>query len=279
MMPVYRAGAPVATALERKAAWLGDTATVLRAPSLVDKILQSAGLLQDGSLALRVYIGDPQRAGNLVFSHGELPQPPGASHPLARWFAFHQHALYRQTYTVLGQPWEVRVTALPQPFIDSHLGSLCTLLGGVLFSVLMAALVQSLVLRSRRVQMLVDARTAELRQSNERLADDVAMRKHTERALLDSEQRFRRLLALSSDWYWEQDSFYRFTSITDGFFEKGHINPGRFIGRTRWDSTPEMLTARWGRDHIARLEARLPFSNLEYAITGDDGIVRWFNTS
>ena len=279
MMPVYRPGAPVATAQERQAAWLGDTATVIRAPSLVGKILQSAGLLQDSSLALRVYMGGPAQPSNLVFSHGELPSQPGASHPLARWFAFHQHALYRQTYTVLGRPWEVRVTALPQPFIDSHLGSLCTLLGGVLFSVLMAALVQSLVLRSRRVQMLVDARTAELRQSNERLAADVAMRKHTERALLDSEQRFRRLLALSSDWYWEQDAFYRFTSITDGFFEKGHINPGRFIGRTRWDSTPEMLTSRWGRDHIARLEARLPFSNLEYAITGDDGVLRWFNTS
>ncbi|CAN7442205.1 EAL domain-containing protein [Pseudoduganella sp. LjRoot289] len=279
MMPVYRAGMPTGTAAERKAAWQGDTATVIRATSLVSKILLNAGLLQDAGLALRVHIGDPARPANLVFSHGELPAPHGASHPLARWFSFHKHALYRQTYTVLGQPWQVRVTALPQPFVDSHLGSLCTLLGGVLFSALMAALVQSLVLRSRRVQMLVDARTAELRQSNERLNADVAMRKHTERALLDSEQRFRRLLALSSDWYWEQDAFYRFTSITDGFFEKGHINRARYIGLTRWDCTPEMLSTRWGRDHIARLEARLAFSNLEYAITGDDGIVRWFNTS
>lgn len=84
MMPVYRSGAPVDTAMERKAAWLGDTATVIRAPSLVNKILESAGLLQDSGLALRVYVGAPAQASNLVFSHGALPQPP---EPATRWRA------------------------------------------------------------------------------------------------------------------------------------------------------------------------------------------------
>ncbi|WP_395407202.1 putative bifunctional diguanylate cyclase/phosphodiesterase [Pseudoduganella sp. UC29_106] len=140
-------------------------------------------------------------------------------------------------------------------------------------------LVHTLVQRSRRVQLLVDAQTADLQRSNERLNADVAARKRTERALQESEQRFRRLLALSSDWYWEQDSQFRFTNITAGFFEKGRLTRENYIGRTRWESNPDMLNTKWGREHIARLQARLPFSNLEYAIAGNDGVMRWYTTS
>jgi diguanylate cyclase (GGDEF)-like protein/PAS domain S-box-containing protein len=280
LMPVYRLGAPTSNYAERKAAWLGDTAAVIRASALVAKILGASGLAHENHMALRVYAGDATQQGTLVFSHGAMPAATAEGRPaLAPWPGFGYQGSYRQKYNVLGKPWEVRVANLPRPFLDDHLGSLCALVGGVLFSALMAAFVQNLVLRSRRVQMLVDARTTELRESNERLNADVAARKHTERALLDSEQRFRRLLALSSDWYWEQDAFYRFTKITGGFFEKSHVSPQRLLGLTRWDTAPEMLTTRWGRDHIALLEARLPFSNLEYAISGDDGVLRWFSTS
>jgi diguanylate cyclase (GGDEF)-like protein/PAS domain S-box-containing protein len=272
LMPVYRPGMPVADYAQRQAAWQGDTAIVIRATNLVRKILEADGLLQDYDALLQVRVAD-----GLVFSHGAAPVT--TDNAPARWLAWQQRSDYRKHFTVLGKEWEVRISALPRPFLADHLGSISTLAGGILSSLLMAAFVQSLVLRSRRVQMLVDARTAELRQSNERLNADVLARKRTERALLDSEQRFRRLLALSSDWYWEQDTHLRFTSITGGFFDKGQIRPERFIGKTRWDATPGMAATRWGRDHMARLEARLPFSHFEYAIEGDDGVLRWYSTS
>jgi len=272
LMPVYQPGMPVDDYGQRQAAWQGDTAIVIRATTLVRKILETDGLLQDYDALLQVRVAD-----GLVFSHGAAPA--AAPSTPARWLAWQRRSDYRKHFTVLGKDWEVRISALPRPFLADHLGSISTLAGGILSSLLMAAFVQSLVLRSRRVQMLVDARTAELRQSNERLNADVLARKRTERALLDSEQRFRRLLALSSDWYWEQDTHLRFTNITGGFFDKGHIRPERFIGRTRWDATPEMAATRWGRDHMARLEARLPFSHFEYAIEGDDGVLRWYSTS
>jgi diguanylate cyclase (GGDEF)-like protein/PAS domain S-box-containing protein len=272
LMPVYQPGMPVDDYGQRQAAWQGDTAIVIRATTLVRKILEADGLLQDYDALLQVRVAD-----GLVFSHGEVPAPADAV-PV-RWLSWQQRTDYRKHFTVLGKEWEVRISALPRPFLADHIGSISTLAGGILSSLLMAAFVQSLVLRSRRVQMLVDARTAELRHSNERLNADVLARKRTERALLDSEQRFRRLLALSSDWYWEQDAHLRFTSITGGFFDKGHIRPERFIGKTRWDATPGMQSTRWGRDHMARLEARLPFSHFEYAIEGDDGVLRWYSTS
>ncbi|SFV14169.1 bifunctional diguanylate cyclase/phosphodiesterase [Pseudoduganella namucuonensis] len=287
LMPVYRPGMPTATSAQRHAAWLGDVATVIRATTLVRKILEGDGLLRDPQLALQVSVGAPGAASSVVFSQGDMAQGTASASATAfarlpgwlEWMDWTHRGEYRRGFTVLGKNWEVRLAALPRPFVEQHLGSLSTLVGGILFSVLMAAFVHTLVLRSRRVQMLVDARTADLQRSNERLNADVASRKRTERALQESEQRFRRLLALSSDWYWEQDVHYCFTSITGGFFDKGHISPERFIGKTRWDNAPEMLTTRWGREHIAKLEARLPFSHLEYAITGDDGVLRWFSTS
>ncbi|UUZ49436.1 hypothetical protein LP420_03775 [Massilia sp. B-10] len=115
--------------------------------------------------------------------------------------------------------------AAPQPLLPGHLSSLATLTGGVLFTLLMTAFVQTLVQRSRRVQKLVNERTADLKLSNQRLIDDVVARKRTEKALQDSEQRFRQLVSMSSDWYWEQDADLRYVSITGGIAEKAGSRP------------------------------------------------------
>ncbi|NGZ83935.1 bifunctional diguanylate cyclase/phosphodiesterase [Duganella aceris] len=279
MMPVYRPGADTATAAQRRAAWIGNTSAVIRSTDLVHKILLGADLLDDHQLVLRVYIGDDVRPDNLVYSQGRDSGEPAADKALQRWLAFDYHDLYTSTFSAAGKSWHVQVTPLPRPFLSEHLGSLSTLIGGLLFSLLTAAFVNSLARRSVRVQRLVDERTLDLQRSNEQLNQDVAARKQTELALQESEHRFRRLLALSSDWYWEQDEEFRFTNITGGFFDKGKQDPERFIGKTRWALHPELWNTRWGRDHVAMLEAHLPFTNLEYALPGSDGQTHWFSTS
>ena len=279
MMPVYRRGADTSTAAQRQAAWIGNTSAVIRSTDMVHKILLGADLLEDRQLVLRVYIGDAGRPGNLVYSLGQPGGGNAAARPLQRWFAFNYHELYASTFSAAGQTWQVQVMPLPHAFLSDHLGSLSTLIGGLLFSLLTAAFVNSLARRSLRVQRLVDERTLDLQRSNELLNQDVASRKRTEEALQESEHRFKRLLALSSDWYWEQDAEFRFTNITGGFFDKGKQDPGRFLGKTRWELHPEMWNNRWGRDHRTALEAHLPFSNLEYALTGIDGQTHWFSTS
>ena len=277
LMPVYRQGAPIATPAQRHDAWVGDTAAMIHAPQLVRKILQSGGLLEDSGLALRVYAGD-SAGPTLVYTHG-TDQPAATASWLPRWLDMRQRDHETRRFDVLGMTWQVRADALPRPFLADHLGSLSTLVGGILFSILAAALMQTLVQRSRRVQWLVDARTADLRSANDKLNADVAARKRTERALQESEHRFKRLLALSSDWYWEQDVNFCFTSITNGFFEKGRLEREDYLGRTRWHAYPAMLETSWGRTHLAQLEARLPFANLEYPISGTDGVTRWFTTN
>ncbi|MET3131251.1 diguanylate cyclase (GGDEF)-like protein/PAS domain S-box-containing protein [Oxalobacteraceae bacterium GrIS 1.11] len=276
LMPTYRPGAPLATAGQRRAAWIGDTAAVIRAGELVRKIMQGAGLLDDKQLALQVYAGAGADPAALMY--GEQGEPAHARWPLwPDWLRFAYRDSEEQTFSAAGRAWHVRITALPRPFLADHLGSLATLLGGILFSLLTAAFVQSLAQRSRRVQLLVDERTADLKRSNDKLNHDISARKRTERALQESEKRFRRLLALSSDWYWEQDRHFRFTNITSGFSDKSDMPLERFLGFTRWHEHPEMRDSDWGRAHIATLAAHLPFANLEYALPDRHGQLHWLS--
>src|SRR5450830_1864679 len=279
LRPVYRHGVPLQTVPQRRAALIGDTAAIIRAGELVQKILAGADLLGDPQLELSVYADAEADPRQLIFRHGQAhaAEAGDAWESLPRWQQFAYHSHYDRGFASAGRPWHVRVVAQPRPFLDDHLGSLLTLITGLLFSVLTAAFVQSLTQRSRRVQLLVEQRTADLKRSNELLSADVRARQRTERALQESEKRFRRLLALSSDWYWEQDVNFCFTHITGGFADKSNMPLERFIGTTRWDNNPEMRNSRWGKQHIANLEAHLPFSNLEYAMKDRDGQLRWFS--
>ncbi|MDN2712158.1 EAL domain-containing protein [Janthinobacterium sp. SUN118] len=279
LRPVYRHGMPLQTIQQRRAALIGDTAAVIRGSELVQKILAGADLLSDPQLEISVYADAGADPRHIIFRHGKATtdQPASAWESLPRWLQFAYHNGYDSAFAAAGRPWHVRVVAHPRPFLADHLGSLFTLLTGLLFSVLTTAFVQTLTQRSRRVQLLVEQRTADLKRSNELLSADVRARQRTERALQESEKRFRRLLALSSDWYWEQDAHFCFTHITSGFTDKSNMPLERFIGMTRWDNNPEMRNSRWGKQHIANLEAHLPFFNLEYAMNDRDGQLRWFS--
>jgi len=279
IMPVYRAGAPVSTASERQAAVIGDTAAILRAGVLVQQILDDSELGSDPAVRLWVFAADSADPARLVYASADAP----AGEALAEHRGALERALapaggdrYTATLNVAGRPWLLVARGAPQALLPGHLSSLSTLVGGILFTLLITAFVQTLVQRSRRVQKLVNERTADLKLSNERLIDDVLARKRTEKALQDSEQRFRQLVSMSSDWYWEQDAALRFTSITGGLAEKGGIAPERLIGRTRAETVPGMSETDWGRAHLAQLAAHEPFTNLEYALRGENGEQRWF---
>jgi PAS domain S-box-containing protein len=79
----------------------------------------------------------------------------------------------------------------------------------------------------------------------------------------EAEARFRSLIQLSSDWYWEQDEELRFTMLSDGMTEKVGVATEDFIGKTRWEtSSVDLSDADWAA-HKATLEARLPFRDFE----------------
>ncbi|MBW8898332.1 MAG: diguanylate cyclase, partial [Massilia sp.] len=274
IMPVYRPGAPVATVAERRAALIGDTAVIIRAADMVEKILQGATLRADPDIALTLYASEGADPARLVF--GAANAPAASATMLGQWLSLSHRNLLVRTFDIAGQPWRLEVAAPPRPFLSDHLGSLSVLVGGFLFTLLMTAFVQATVQRSRRVQLLVNERTADLELSNQRLIDDVLDRKRTEKMLQDSEQRFRQLVSMSSDWYWEQDQHFRYVNITGGFVEKSGMSASRVLGKTRWEVVPSMQEAEWGKAHIAACHAHESFSNLEFEARDDAGQSRWY---
>jgi PAS domain S-box-containing protein len=103
--------------------------------------------------------------------------------------------------------------------------------------------------------------------------------KQAQTELRASEERFRRLTALSSDWYWEQDAQFRLTYMSDRFGERTGMDATPYLGRKRWDQpAPNLDAADWER-HRGQLERREPFWDLELQREKPDGASVWLSIS
>jgi len=95
-------------------------------------------------------------------------------------------------------------------------------------------------------------------------------------ALRVREERFRSMMELSSDWYWEQDEQLRFLDVENS--KAGLRAPG-FVGKQRWDLTDTNLTAEQWAAHRAQLERHEPFHDFEYRRLSRDGKQQWVSIS
>ncbi|HMH19970.1 MAG TPA: EAL domain-containing protein [Burkholderiales bacterium] len=93
-------------------------------------------------------------------------------------------------------------------------------------------------------------------------------------------QRFQSLVALSSEWYWEQDEDYRFTLVTGSTEGHSGIGPEKFVGTYRWDrgTVPVSDGGSWD-SHKAVLEARQPFTDFVFKRLDEKGELHYINTN
>ncbi|MBI3523143.1 MAG: EAL domain-containing protein [Betaproteobacteria bacterium] len=90
-------------------------------------------------------------------------------------------------------------------------------------------------------------------------------------ALRVSEERFRNLTQLGSDWYWEQDEHFRFREMSAGIRRRHSIPQRKSIGKTRWDlGALNMDEAAW-QQHRQTLERHESFHNFEIKRLGENG--------
>ena len=100
------------------------------------------------------------------------------------------------------------------------------------------------------------------------IVQDITARKQAEFAVQRSEQRFRSLVELSSDWYWELDADLRFTAF--GGRDMGDKYEQLLRGRLAWEIPGADSDVGWA-DLRARLERRESFRDFEYAYADQHG--------
>ena len=110
---------------------------------------------------------------------------------------------------------------------------------------------------NKTLETAVQERTAELRQS---------------------EARFKSFAELSSDWYWEQDQFGKFTRVYGPVFEMLGIDANAMMGANQPESGSE-----WNAAQRARLDAniasRIPFLDFVYSRVRPDGKTQFLQVS
>ena len=166
-----------------------------------------------------------------------------------------------------------------------------TTIGALACMFLLAALLTSMVdaklaERSARVaekmrntNLDLEHRTTELTRANEMLRQAAAERTKTELALVDSEERYRVLATLSSDWSWEQDAEFRFVNLSNTVPLYCGISHANHVGKTRWElPDSEPVNTTW-QEHKAVLRAHKEFRNLLIKRTDTDGTTHYASVS
>jgi PAS domain S-box-containing protein len=100
-----------------------------------------------------------------------------------------------------------------------------------------------------------------------------------QRALREDQARVRGLLALSSDWCWEQDEHYRFVSHTGVASGRSGIYDESIIGKTLQDPPFDGMSEADWQAHLRLLEWRASFRDIELGCTDRAGEARWVSVS
>ncbi len=102
---------------------------------------------------------------------------------------------------------------------------------------------------------------------------DITERTKAEKALHESELRFKDFAEAASDWYWEMGPDLRFSYFSERFDDTIGSHRNQLLGKTRQEiGQPEVDEEKWN-NHLATLAANEPFRDFEYGLKRPDGTI------
>ena len=123
-----------------------------------------------------------------------------------------------------------------------------------------------------REQRMPDGSTATL-------STDVSNSKQTEKALRESEARFKDFADTAADWFWEMGPDLRFTYMSERVENVVGVPAAFHIGKTREELAGEAIKDERWQSHLEDLRQRKPFRNFSFLRKGHDGRLQYLSTS
>ncbi len=102
------------------------------------------------------------------------------------------------------------------------------------------------------------------------IVQDITGIRAMQQQLAASENKFRELTSMSSDWVWETDAQHRLSFLSDSVDAVLGTWARHGLGKRRWELEGDLAGTDW-ETHRQAVEAHRPFENFEYASLAPEG--------